>query len=134
MDVTLVIIIFIIHLVIFIFIIIIRHVRHHRRSHHDGIAGATSNPNLDLYRCTSYPREIADLIKRQAFDSGVRRDQPHWARRGPSETSWAGWVWSNGDGWFWTDKRGWFELIPRMGRASSSASTPQSRAGYVAPS
>ena len=51
---------------------------------------------------------------------------------GPSRETWDGWVWSQGDGWFWTARRGWFELIPRMGRGSASASTPQSRAGYSA--
>ena len=94
--------------------------------------GAQNEPNLHLYRCIGYPQELRDLIQRQAFGTDQRRDQPHWARKGPSHKKWDGWVWSGGNGWFWRDRKGWFELIPRMGRGSASASTPQSRAGYSA--
>ena len=95
-------------------------------------ARAQNEPHLHLYRCSAYTPELRDLIRRQAFGTDHRRDQPHWARMGPSREKWDGWVWSQGDGWFWTARRGWFELIPRMGRGSASASTPQSRAGYSA--
>ena len=96
---------------------------------HDG--GANNDPSLHLYRCTAYPEELANLIRKEAFGTDQRRDQPHWARKGTSGESWQGWVWSQGDGWFWTQAREWFELIPRTGRGSASASTPQSRAGYA---
>ena len=96
------------------------------------LAGASNDPGLDLFRCTAYPPEIQQLIKKQAFDSRERRDIPHWARRGPSAESWNGWVWSYGNGWFWSEGRGDFELIPRMGRGSARPSTAQSRSGYSA--
>ena len=95
------------------------------------LAGATSDPGLDLFRCTAYPPEIHQLIEKQAFDS-KRRDVEHWARMGPSMDSWRGWIWSYGNDWFWTEGRGAFELIPRMGRGSARPSTAQSRSGYSA--
>ena len=77
---------------------------------------AQKPPLLHMWRCKTYPAEIAQLIERQAFDSEHRRDEAHWARRGASEESWDGWVWAYGDGRYWTEERGTFTLIPRHNR------------------
>ena len=96
---------------------------------------ATQLPKLHMWRCAAYPDNLADLISRQAFESQVRRDEPHWAVRG-SPDSMDGWVWSAGDGWFWTEKRGYFEPVPRRGRgtpwASSRSGAADQAAGGVA--
>ena len=85
---------------------------------------ATRQPKLHMWRCGKYPGSLADLIQRQAFDAGPRRDQPHWAAEGPSPASYEGWVWNNGDGWYWRQARGWFELVPRMGRGTPWPNIP----------
>ena len=96
---------------------------------------ATRQPKLHMWRCSKYPGNVKELIERQAFDAGPRRDQPHWTVEGPSPDSYEGWVWSNGDGWYWTLERKWFELVPRLGRGTpwtpSRAGPPDQAAGGV---
>ena len=45
-------------------------------------ANARKQPQFMMHRCETYPQEIKDIIKRQAFNTTVRRDTPLWARTG----------------------------------------------------